>query len=102
MWQIPNPLGEAEALQYRPARWVQTIPAHFFSWKSFPLENKRAQTSQGTKRCTARSGRAAAHDRHVKCLHWSIEYGVVKITRPILHYSNCRIAAGARFNSGAN
>jgi hypothetical protein len=72
MRQIANLLRETEAPQYRPGRWVQTIAAHFFSWKSFPLENKRFQTSQGTKRCTARSGRAAADDRHVKCLHWSI------------------------------
>ena len=72
MRQIPNSLRETEALQYRPARWVQTIATDFFSRKSFPLENERAQTSEGTKCCTARSGRAAAHDPHVKCLHWSI------------------------------
>ena len=69
MRQIPNPLRQAEALQYRPARWVQTIATHFFSRKSFPLEKERAQPSQGTKCCTARSGRAAAHDRHVKRFH---------------------------------
>ena len=43
--QIPNPLREAEALQYRPARWVQTIATDFFPRKSFPLENERVQTS---------------------------------------------------------
>src|SRR4029453_3978590 len=108
MRQIPNPLREAETLQYRPARWVQTIATDFFSREPLPLEKERAQTSQGTKRCTARSGGTATHDRHVKCLHWSI--GVMTneshsnhySTTPIRHHSNCRITAGARFNSGAN
>src|SRR4029077_18124390 len=69
MRKIPNYLHEAGALQYRPARWVQTIATDFFSRKFFPLENERAQTSEGTKCCTARSGRAPADDRHVKRFH---------------------------------
>jgi hypothetical protein len=82
MLQIQNSLGEAKALQYRPARWVQTIAADFLSRKSFPLENERMQTSESTKRCTARSGWAAAHDRHVKYLHWSD--GAMKVTQTII------------------
>ena len=69
MRQIANLLRETEAPQYRPGRWVQTIAAHFFSWKSFPLENKRFQTSQGTKRCTARSSRAAADNCDIENFH---------------------------------
>ena len=69
MPQIPNPLREAETLQYRPARWVQTIATDFLSRKPFPLENERMQTRERTKRCTARSGWAAAHDRHVEDFH---------------------------------
>src|SRR6266536_60770 len=69
MRQIPNQLREAEALQYRPARWIQTIDTDFFSRKSFPIENERAQTSEGTKRCTARSGRAAADNCDIKSFH---------------------------------
>src|SRR5215471_18028729 len=69
MRQIQNVLRESEALQYWPARWIQAIATHFFSRKPLPLENNRAQTSQSTKCRTARSGRAAAHDRHVKNFH---------------------------------
>src|SRR5437879_13833932 len=69
MRQIANLLCESETLEHRPARWVQTIAAHLFSGKSFPLENKRVQSSQGTTCCTGRSGRAAPHDRHVKGFH---------------------------------
>ena len=69
MRQIPNALGETEALQHRPARWIQTIATHFFSRKSFPLENKRVQTSQGTKGSTARSSWAAADNCDIKDFH---------------------------------
>src|SRR5207248_6963264 len=69
MRQIANLLCETETLEHRPARWVQTIAAHLFSGKSFPLENKRVQSSQGTTCCTGRSGRAAPHDHHVENLH---------------------------------
>src|SRR4030095_6531912 len=69
MRQIPNQLREAEALQYRPARWVQTIATDFFSRKSCPLENERAQTSEGTKRCTARSGWSPADNCDIKNFH---------------------------------
>jgi hypothetical protein len=62
-------LRDTEAFKHGPARWIQAIAAHFFSWKSRPLEDKRFQTSRGAKRRTARSGRTGAHNRHIKNFH---------------------------------
>jgi len=69
MPQIPNPLRGAETRQDRAARWGQTIAADVRSRKPFRLENERMQTRERAKRCTARSGWAAAHDRHVEDFH---------------------------------
>src|SRR5262249_16095161 len=56
-------------LKHEPARWIQTIAAHFLSWKSCPLEDKRLQTSDGARRCTARSSRSAPDNRDIKGFH---------------------------------
>src|SRR6266480_2112954 len=69
MRQIPDVLRKAEAFQYRPARRIQTVAAHFFTRKFFPLKNERAQPGQRTKCRTARSSRSGAHDCNVETFH---------------------------------
>src|SRR5438552_13112359 len=69
MRQVPDPLREIEALQYRPTRWVQAIAAHFFPGKFFPVKNNRSQTGARAKRRAARSGGAAANDCNIEDFH---------------------------------
>src|SRR4051812_27478058 len=67
MRQLPHSIGDVQSLQHRPARWIQTVAAHFLARKFFPLEHQSLQTGHCAKRSTARSGGSAADDCNVKC-----------------------------------
>ena len=99
MRQITNQLRNTEALQHRPARWIQTVAANFFPGKIFPLKNERAQTGQRTKCGAARSSRPAAHDRDIKRPHRpsvSSKQGSDKVVfEPVIDAFNTPICDGA-------
>jgi hypothetical protein len=69
MRQIPDPLRELEALQYRPARRIQTVAAYFLAWKCFAFEHERLQAGGGAKGGTARARWPGADDCNVKEVH---------------------------------
>src|SRR6266540_1296555 len=69
MRQILYTTRETETFQHGPARWIQTIAAHFFPGKFFPLKNKRPQICQRAKRRAYGSSGSASHDHNVKRFH---------------------------------
>src|SRR6266487_3592433 len=98
MRQIPDLLLETEAFEHRPTRRIQTVAAHFFAGKIFPLKNERIQTSQRTKCRTARSGRAAAHYCDIKRFHFRLHRNAQRSTLN----SQRPVTTGVRFNTGAD
>src|SRR5947199_10354241 len=98
MRQIPDLLLETEAFKHRPTRWIQTVAAHFFAGKIFPLKNPRIQTSQRTKCRTARSGRAAAHYCDMRGLDLGLRGNAQRSTLN----SQRPVSTGARLDTGAD
>jgi hypothetical protein len=84
MWQITNLPCDTEPLKHAPAGWIQTIAAHFFSWKSCPLEDKRLQTSHGAKCCAARSGRPGPDNSDIKHFHRTLTGDQYSVRRSLI------------------
>src|SRR5215472_18261850 len=77
-------LHNVQALQYAPARWIQTIAADFLAWKFFPVEYERSQAGKRAKCGTARSGRATAYDDDIKPFHYASN-SVVGVQSALAH-----------------
>src|SRR5215469_4589411 len=77
-------LHNVQALQYAPARRIQTIAADFLAWKFFPVEYERSQAGKRAKCGAARSGRATAYDDDIKPIHYASN-SVVSVQSALAH-----------------
>src|SRR5262249_53278875 len=58
----PDQIGNPQALQNRPALWIQTIAANFFPRKNGTFKHHRAQPSQSAKQSATGPSRTPPDD----------------------------------------
>jgi hypothetical protein len=64
--QLPNRCVNGDSGQHRPAGWIQTIAADFFTRKLFAFEQESLNTGARAKSGAGRSSRSASDNGNIE------------------------------------